>query len=158
MSVPAGTDDIDDADAFRCWLPAVPEARHWSGGHLTALAADDLLFAARGTYFAEHVRWPGIGPHFWLVYRRMEIDYLREAFLGEQLRSGTRALGRGRRSIQLRQVLQVAADQPRTIAVARLVVVAFDVTTRLAVDVPDGLWDAIASYEAGARAERYPVR
>jgi len=38
-------------------------------------------------------------------------------------------------------------DVPRTIAVARLIVVAFDVDRRTSVELPDGLWRAIEAFE-----------
>ena len=138
--------DIDES-RIRDWRPAPVQDRHYSGGHLLALAADELFFAARGTYFGTTIGWPGIGADFWLVYRRLELDYLAEAFVGESLRTGVRAVGRSRRSLQLHQVLQSVAGAPRTIAVARLIVVAFDVRTRASVALPDELGQAIEAYE-----------
>lgn len=136
-----------DEDAIRDWRPAQPFARHYSGGHLTALAADELFFTARGVYFGTTIGWGGIGPDFWLVYRRLEMDYLAEAFVGEPLRTGVRTIGRSCRSLRVQQVLQSVADVPRTIAVARLIVVAFDVDRRTSVELPDGLWRAIEAFE-----------
>lgn len=136
-----------DEDAIRDWRPAEPLDRHYSGGHLTALAADELFFAARGVYFGTTIGWAGIGPDFWLVYRRLEMDYLAEAFVGEPLRTGVRTIGRSCRSLRVRQVLQSVAPVPRTIAVARLIVVAFDVGRRTPVELPEGLWRAIEAYE-----------
>lgn len=137
---------VDEA-AIRDWRPVQLLGRHYSGGHLTALAADELFFTARGIYFGTTIGWAGIGPDFWLVYRRLEMDYLAEAFVGEPLRTGVRTIGRSCRSLRVQQVLQSVADAPRTIAVARLIVVAFDVGRRAAVGLPDGLWRAIEAYE-----------
>jgi acyl-CoA thioesterase FadM len=139
-------DLVVDEAPIRDWRPAQAEDHHYSGGHLTALAADELFFSARGTYFGTSIGWPGIGKDFWLVYRRLEMDYLAEAFIGEELRTGVRTIGRSRRSLTVQQVLQVS-DGGKTIAVGRLIVVAFDVRRRAPVELPDGLWRAIEAYE-----------
>lgn len=138
-----------DYDAIRDWRPAKLLDHHYSGGHLTALAADELFFTARGVYFAETIQGSGIGAAFWLIYRHLEMDYLAEAFLGEPVRTGVRTIGRSKRSLTLLQVLQALPEAGirRTIAVGRLVVVAFDVANRVPVEVPDSLWRAIESFE-----------
>jgi acyl-CoA thioesterase FadM len=137
---------VVDVSAFRDWQYVEPQDHQYSGGHLTALAADELFFNARGVYFGSSIGWPGIGSDFWMIYRRLEMDYLAEAFVGEALRTGTRAVGRSQRSVRLEQVLQTV-DGPRTIAVGRLVVVAFDVLRREPVAVPDEMWQAIEAFE-----------
>jgi acyl-CoA thioesterase FadM len=142
-------DPAFDEDAIRDWRPAMLLERHYSGGHLTALAADELFFVARGLYFSDTINRSGIGPDFWLIYRHIEVDYVAEAFVGEPVRTGVRAVGRSRRSVTMQQVLQAqaAAHPYRTIATARLIVVAFDVANRISVEVPDALWRAIEAFD-----------
>jgi acyl-CoA thioesterase FadM len=142
-----------ERDRYRYWLDSATEPRHYSGGHLSALAADELLFEARGRYFDEAVPIPTIVSSLWLVYRHLVLDYVDEAFVGERLRCGVRAVSRGRRSIRMRQTLEVAGEYARPVAHARLVVVAFDVVHRSAIEVPAELWDAVVAFEGGNRAE-----
>jgi acyl-CoA thioesterase FadM len=141
--------DFED-DAIRDWRPVTLLSHHYSGGHLTALAADELFFAARGVYFSDTIVDSGIGADFWLIYRHLSVDYLAEAFVGEPLRTGVRTVGRSRRSVHVQQVLQAQAGTflpYRTIVRARLVMVAFDVRQRVAVDLPEVLWQAIQAFE-----------
>lgn len=147
---PAPAQRAFDEAAIRDWRPAGLLPHHYSGGHLTALAADELFFTARGVYFADTIRDSGIGAGFWLIYRHLEVDYIAEAFVGELVRTGVRTVGRSRRSVHLQQVLQAREDDEspyRTIARARLVVVAFDVAERVSVEVPGSLWAAIEAFE-----------
>lgn len=127
--------------------PVVPE--HFQHGHLYAGAAADLLIKSRGTYFREAVAWPGMGPSFWLIYRRLEIDYLSEAFEGEDLFCGVRTMSIGRRSVQLQQAIWTGDG--RAVIGATSAEVAFDVTERQAVDVPGDLALAIRRYEGDDR-------
>lgn len=137
-------------DGYRYWQTAVTEPRHYSGGHLSALSADELLFDARSRYFADAVRLPGPPGSFWLVYRHLVLDYVGEAFVGERLRCGVKAVSRGRRSIRMRQTLEVAGQHGHPVAHAKLVVVAFDVVRRTAIEVPPELWDAVVAFESGS--------
>jgi acyl-CoA thioesterase FadM len=137
-------------DSYRYWQTAVTEPRHYSGGHLSALAADELLFDARGRYFADAVSLPGTPGSFWLVYRHLVLDYVGEAFVGERLRCGVKAVSRGRRSIRMRQALEVAGKYGHPVVHAKLVVVAFDVVHRTAIEVPAELWDAVVAFESGS--------
>jgi acyl-CoA thioesterase FadM len=145
-------------DQYRYWLDAATQPRHYSGGHLSALAADELLFEARGRYFAEAVPLPAIAGSLWLVYRHLVLDYVDEAFAGERLRCGVKAVSRGRHSIRMRQTLEVSGDCARPVAHARLVVVAFDVVRRSAIEVPAELWDAVAGFEGESCAVSSPRR
>jgi acyl-CoA thioesterase FadM len=148
---PSGPPDTGfDESAIRDWRPADLSPHHYSGGHLTALAADELFFSARGVYFSDTIVDSGIGADFWLIYRHLSVDYLAEAFVGEPVRTGVRTVGRSRRSVHMQQVLQAQAGAVgsfRTIARARLVMVAFDVEQRVAVDLPEALWHAIQTFE-----------
>jgi probable phosphoglycerate mutase len=149
-------DSAASLSKYRYWRPIPTEQRHYSGGHLAAVAADEAMFVSRGSYFADAVAYGGINPLFWLVYRHFEIDYLGEAYDDEPLRCGTRAIRRTNRTIVMRQILQVTGTAdgrpcaPRTIATADLVTVAFDVARRCSVPVPDDLWAAVRRYEGGA--------
>lgn len=138
-------------DRYRYWQEAVTQPRHYSGGHLTALGADELLFDARGRYFADAVPLPGTASSFWLVYRHLVLDYVGEAFVGERLRCGVKAVSRGKRSIRMRQTLEVVGKHGHPVAHAKLVVVAFDVVRRTAIEVPAELWDAAVAFESGSR-------
>jgi acyl-CoA thioesterase FadM len=142
------------ADGFRYWQDAVTEPRLYSGGHLSALGADELLFDARGRYFADAVSLPGTPGSFWLVYRHLVLDYVGEAFVGERLRCGVKAVSRGRRSIRMRQTLEVVGQYGHPVAHAKLVVVAFDVVRRTAIEVPAELWDAVVAFESGSCPRR----
>ena len=143
---------------YRYWQEAVTEPRHYSGGHLSALGADELLFDARSRYFADAVPWPGTPGSFWLVYRHLVLDYVGEAFTGERLRCGVKAVSRGQRSIRMRQTLEVAGEYGRPVAHSKLVVVAFDVVRRTAIEVPAELWDAVVAFEGGSGTETSPAR
>jgi acyl-CoA thioesterase FadM len=142
--------DAASRDGYRYWQTAVTEPRHYSGGHLSALSADELLFDARSRYFADAVPLPGPPGSFWLVYRHLVLDYVGEAFAGERLRCGVKAVSRGRRSIRMRQTLEVAGTYGHPVAHAKLVVVAFDVVRRTAIEVPPELWDAVVAFESGS--------
>lgn len=122
--------------------------RHYNQNHLDAAATAELLLAARSAYLREAVRWPGLGPDFWLVYRHLTIDYLSEAFVGEGLRCGVAAVSRSRRAIILDQLIWEASSE-RPIASGRVADVAFDVRTRQAVDLPEDLWAAVQRFEQG---------
>jgi acyl-CoA thioesterase FadM len=145
-------------DGYRYWLDSVTEPRHYSGGHLSALAADELLFEARNRYFAEAVPLPAIASSLWLVYRHLVLDYVAEAFTGERLRCGVKAVSRGRRSIRMRQTLQVVGEYQRPVAHARLVVVAFDVVRRTAIEVPAEVWETVVAFEGGSRGYEHAVQ
>jgi acyl-CoA thioesterase FadM len=136
---------------YRYWQEAVTEPRHYSGGHLSALGADELLFDARSRYFADAVPLPGPSGSFWLVYRHLVLDYVGEAFAGEPLRCGVRAVSRGKRSIRMRQTLEVVGKHSHPVAHSKLIVVAFDVVRRVAIEVPAELWDAVVAFESGCR-------
>jgi acyl-CoA thioesterase FadM len=138
------------SDRYRYWQEAVTEPRHYSGGHLSAVGADELLFDARSRYFADAVSLPGTPGSFWLVYRHLVLDYVGEAFVGERLRCGVKAVSRGKRSIRMRQTLEVVGKYDRPVAHSKLVVVAFDVVRRTAVEVPGELWDAVVAFESGS--------
>lgn len=145
-------------DGYRYWLDVVTEPRHYSGGHLSALAADELLFEARGRYFAEAVPLPAIASSLWLVYRHLVLDYVDEAFTGERLRCGVKAVSRGRRSILMRQTLEVVGEYGRPVLHARLVVVAFDAVHRSAIEVPAEVWDTVVAFEGGSRGCEHLVQ
>lgn len=133
---------------YRFVMDLPVQDRHFNHNHLDAAATAELLLAARSTYFREGVGWPGLGPAFWLVYRNLTIDYLSEAFLGEQLRCGVMAVSRSRRTIVLNQLIWEASSE-RPIAAGRVADVAFDVQSRQAVDLPEDLWDAVQRFEQG---------
>jgi acyl-CoA thioesterase FadM len=135
---------------YRYWQEAVTEPRHYSGGHLSALGADELLFDARSRYFADAVPLPGTAGSFWLVYRHLVLDYVGEAFVGEPLRCGVKAVSRGKRSIRMRQTLEVVGKRSHPVAHSKLIVVAFDVLRRTAIEVPAELWDAVVAFEDGS--------
>jgi acyl-CoA thioesterase FadM len=120
--------------------------RHFIDGHLNAAAAAELLLTARSAYLKRAVAWSGIGPNFWLIYRRLEIDYLSEAFEGESFACGVRTMAVGRRSVRLGQTLWTVGDE-RPVLRGASVEVAFDVSSRRAVELPAGLINAIGAYE-----------
>jgi acyl-CoA thioesterase FadM len=144
---PANAPADELSSAYRFSTVMIPAPRQYSGGHLVAVAADELIFSARNRYFDQGVRWPLIGDDFWLVYRHMTMDYFAEAFTGEVIVARGRTTTRTRRTIT--QHFSLWVGERRVIAAADIVLVAFDVAARRSVEVPEDLWAAIQRYESG---------
>lgn len=135
------------AAEFRFVAELRTEPRQFGGGHLDNAGAAELLSQARNRYFADAVAWPGIGRDtVWTSIRRVVIDYEGEAFTGERLFGGVRAVGRTRRTIHLREAVW-AVEAQRMVVRCEAIVVTFDVATRSAIDVPPELWAHIERVE-----------
>lgn len=137
---------VADRGQYRFVVDVPAPDRYFVDGHLNAAAAAEILLSARRDYLKRAVAWPGIGPRFWLIYRRLEIDYLSEAFQGEEFECGVRAVAIGRRSVRLGQTVWAVGDE-RPVLRGVSVEVAFDVPTRRSVSLPAGLVEAIVAYE-----------
>jgi len=124
------------------------EDRHFNDAHLFAGSASELLINARSAYL-KAVAWPRLGPEFWLIIRHLAIDYVTEAFAGERLWCGVRAVSRSAKTAHL-ELCVWEGDSRRVVLQGAIADVAFDVRARVAVEIPDDLWLAIERYEGRA--------
>ena len=136
---------LSSPSAF-AFVERVPlEPHHYNNAHLFAGAASELFINARSAYL-KALGWPGLGPEFWLIIRHLSIDYVTEAFAGEELWCGVRATSRSRRTVHLESCIW-ERETRRVVLECKIADVAFDVGTRRSVDVPEGLWEAVARFE-----------
>lgn len=121
--------------------------RHFEREHLDNAAAADLLSIARNRYFGEAIDWPGIGSdRIWTAVRRVVIEYESEAFAGDVLMAGVRAVQRTNRTVILNQSVWTDGTR-REVLRCEAVIVTFDVRIRSAIPVPDEFWALIEKFD-----------
>ncbi len=134
-----------DGASFRFVRPLPLEDRHYNSSHLFAGSASELLINARSAYLRA-IDWPGLGPDFWLIIRTLTIEYVSEAFAGEELCCGVRTISRTVKTVEVELAVWERTSL-RMVLRGTITDVGFDPRARRSRSVPADLWEAIERFE-----------
>ncbi len=117
-------------------------------GHVNNAAYLSYLEEARIAYFNKVLNIPNNNLAFGAVIARIEIDYIKQIRLGDQVEVYTHCARIGNKSSDIENLIVVVEDGNRkTAAKAVTKLVSFDYSKKISVPVSDDVKNAIQSFE-----------